>query len=1303
MEYKLQDLIDIEQFQALQDRLNEIYSFPSSIIDNDGNILTVTAWQDVCTKFHRANKECEKECIKSDQYILSHLHEANPAVSYRCPQGLVDNATPIIIDGVHYGNFFTGQFFLEKPDLEFFKDQAEKYGFDEEAYLEAVKKVPIWSKEQLDSYLFFIKGLIEVISSSGLKKLKEIEARQKIDETEERASTIINQMLDGFWIVSGENSQVVDVNPAMCDMLGYTREELLTMSISDVEAIDSPEDIEQRIKQIVRDGTASFQSRHRRKNGTLIDVEVSVRYLPSSDMFFAIHRDITERKQAEKILRESEQRSRSIFEQAPIGMGVIDTLTGRFLQVNPKYCEIVGLTKKEMLNLEFNTITHPEDLGIDIEKMQKLIAGEIRSYDLEKRYIRPDQSIVWAHLTIVAMWEAEDSPKHHLTMVEDITERKRTQEELRDSEERFRSLYENATIGIYRTTPEGKILLANPALVNMLGYASFDELAQRNLEQEGCDPDYKRSEFRQQIERDGVVTGLESAWARKDRSTIFVRESAKAIRDTEGKVIHYEGTVEDITERKQAENSLLESEERLKFSQRVAHVGHWAWDTRENHVTWSDEMKRIFGLDPETFDGDLNQVIAQAIHPDDWEKVNASNASVTTEGKPIPLEYRVIRPDQSVRTVWAEAGEQINDNDGNVIKLSGIVQDITERKQAEDALRESEERLQLFIEHAPASLAMFDREMYYLAVSRRWLIDYHLGDQDIIGKSHYDIFPEISDEWKAVHQHCLEGEVVRAEEDKFVRADGSIQWLTWEVRPWHENEGSIGGIVIFTEDITNRKQAEEALRKAETKYHALVEQIPAIIYTDSAEQPEQTLYISPQLRKLTGYEPEEWIADNDLWLKVMHSDDQERVAAEFSRANQTGKPFSAEYRFITRDEKVIWLQDEAYLIRDDEGKPSYWQGVLTDITARKQADLKIQEHLMRLDALRKIDQAISSSFDLNISLNILLSYAIRLLDVDAATVLQLNPELNMLEYKTGLGFKTDAVKKSSVKLGESYAGKVALYQEMIQVQNLADEADNLFTHGFLRYEDFVSYYGVPLVVKGKVIGVLEAFSRSNIERSSEWFDFFNALAGQAAIAMDNLTLFNKLQKSNIELLMAYDDTIEGWSRAMDLRDEETEGHTRRVTDLTINLAERMGINRSELVHVRRGALLHDIGKLGVPDQILHKPGALTDEEWVIMRQHPIHAYEMLKRIAYLQTAIDIPYCHHEKWDGTGYPRGLKGEQIPISARIFAITDVWDALSNKRPYRPAWPTEKTLEYIRSQSGAHFDPDVVEAFLEIVGKG
>jgi putative two-component system response regulator len=192
----------------------------------------------------------------------------------------------------------------------------------------------------------------------------------------------------------------------------------------------------------------------------------------------------------------------------------------------------------------------------------------------------------------------------------------------------------------------------------------------------------------------------------------------------------------------------------------------------------------------------------------------------------------------------------------------------------------------------------------------------------------------------------------------------------------------------------------------------------------------------------------------------------------------------------------------------------------------------------------------------------------------------------------------------------------------------------------------------------------------------------------------------KLEQANEELVAAYDATILGWSRAMDLRDRETEGHSQRVAEHTVLIARTMGIDEQELVHVRRGALLHDMGKLGIPDSILHKPGKLTPEEWVVMHQHPTLGNNMLKDIEYLHPALDIPYCHHEKWDGTGYPRGLKEEEIPLAARIFAIVDVWDALTSDRPYRDAWSKEDAAAYIREQAGKHFEPRVVEMFFDII---
>jgi putative nucleotidyltransferase with HDIG domain len=242
---------------------------------------------------------------------------------------------------------------------------------------------------------------------------------------------------------------------------------------------------------------------------------------------------------------------------------------------------------------------------------------------------------------------------------------------------------------------------------------------------------------------------------------------------------------------------------------------------------------------------------------------------------------------------------------------------------------------------------------------------------------------------------------------------------------------------------------------------------------------------------------------------------------------------------------------------------------------------------------------------------------------------------------------------------------------------------------------------VPLVAKGHPVGVLEVFHRSPLAADQAWLDYLDTLAGQAAIAIESGRMFHGLLRSNLDLTTAYDSTIVGWSLAMDLRDKETEGHTLRVTEMTISLAEMAGIPKAEIVHVRRGALLHDIGKMGVPDHILLKPDKLTEAEWEIMRMHPVFAHDMLYPIEYLRPALDIPHYHHEKWDGTGYPDGLKGEEIPLPARLFAVVDVWDAITSDRPYRPAWPRQQAIEHVREGVGSHFDPAAADLFLRFLG--
>jgi response regulator RpfG family c-di-GMP phosphodiesterase len=362
---------------------------------------------------------------------------------------------------------------------------------------------------------------------------------------------------------------------------------------------------------------------------------------------------------------------------------------------------------------------------------------------------------------------------------------------------------------------------------------------------------------------------------------------------------------------------------------------------------------------------------------------------------------------------------------------------------------------------------------------------------------------------------------------------------------------------------------------------------------------------------------------------------------------------------------------------------------------------KIKKQLARMSALHNIDIAINSSMDLNITLNILLKHVTTQLKIDAADVLLSNLDTSTYEYTAGCGFNTPEIENNNIWMGRSLYKKVVKERRIIHVTGLTDQEVSPAFMKMWAAEGFLTYFGVPLIAKGKAVGVLEVFHRTQFDPDPEWIDYFDTLAGQAAIAIDNAKNFNDLQRSNIELSVAYDATIQGWSRAMDLRDQETEGHTQRVTEMTISLAETMGISDEQIVQIRRGALLHDIGKLGVPDAILLKPEQLTKEEWIVMRKHPQFAYDMLAPIEYLKPALDIPYCHHEKWDGTGYPRGLKNETIPLAARLFAIVDVWDALRSDRPYRKAWPEEKVIVYIQEQAGKQFDPNVVEKFISKLG--
>jgi PAS domain S-box-containing protein/putative nucleotidyltransferase with HDIG domain len=513
-------------------------------------------------------------------------------------------------------------------------------------------------------------------------------------------------------------------------------------------------------------------------------------------------------------------------------------------------------------------------------------------------------------------------------------------------------------------------------------------------------------------------------------------------------------------------------------------------------------------------------------------------------------------------------------------------------------------------------------------------------------------------------------------------------------------------------DITDRKRAEAAtLAKNEARLSMIenqeaqwlmIENLPVGVVVHAPDT--RVVLTNPEAAQLLGITSDQMLGRDvrePEWDFVR--EDLTRMPPEEFPVNKviaTGQVLKNFVMGIDRDRdgKYQWVLVNAYPEFDNGELLRQVVVMFTDISDIKCADERIRRNLEHLTALVEIGRAINFSFDLNLSLTTLLTHVIVQLGVDAADVLLFNRTARTLEYVAGSGFHTKAMEHARQPLGEGYAGRVAEERNIIHIPDLAQEHDSFLRGILLAGEEFVSYYGVPLIAKGRVVGVLEVFHRTRLERDNEWLDFLKALAAQAAIAIDNVTLFDNLQRSNNELAQAYDATIEGWSRALELRDNETEGHTQRVADLTVRLARLFGLSDAELVQVRWGALLHDIGKMGIPDEILLKHDTLTEAEWAVMKKHTVFAFEMLSPIRYLRSALDIPRAHHEKWDGTGYPLGLKGEQIPLVARIFAVVDVWDALRSDRLYRSSWSVEKVREHLRSLAGTHFDPHVVRVCLD-----
>jgi len=598
---------------------------------------------------------------------------------------------------------------------------------------------------------------------------------------------------------------------------------------------------------------------------------------------------------------------------------------------------------------------------------------------------------------------------------------------------------------------------------------------------------------------------------------------------------------------------------------------------------------------------------------------------------------------------------------------------------------------------SPALLGVLDERGRLLNLNRATERTLGYAPAELIGKNLLELgFAEDQAEFAAALEVLLKPSSTPTVVPLRLRhAAGGEVWLEWSVSFGLEESR----LYCIARDITEERQARLSLERSEARFRSLTQHssdLVSVVDVDGFVR-----YLSGSVERMLGYSSEKGL--DKRVFEYIHPEDVQAAWSLFSSL-LVGESSPATFRFRRFDGSWCWLDAVGTNLLDDPdvnglvinardaGERKSFEAHITALNAR------LERQVQRLTTLHAIDQSIASSLDLGATLTLLLEQTLDQLGVDAAAILLLDFALDELQVHSYRGFRTDLIGRVAVPLGKGLAGRVALER---RARGLDAEGESALERGtFWQAEGFHDYHAAPLLIKGELYGVLEVFHRARLETDSAWLEFLEALAGQAALAVEKSSLLHDLQTTNLELVSAYDATIEGWAKALELRDFETEGHSRRVTTLSLKLGHKLKLSLDDLEHLRRGALLHDIGKMGIPDHILLKKGALSSEEWAVMRKHPTYAFELLFPVGFLRPALDIPYSHHERWDGNGYPRSLAGEQIPRSARIFAVVDVFDALSSDRPYRKGWAQDKVLSHLRQGAGSQFDPLVVAAFLELI---
>jgi len=996
-------------------------------------------------------------------------------------------------------------------------------------------------------------------------------------------------------------------------------------------------------------------------------------------------------------LQQSEEQYRSVVEDSP---GIISRFLpdGTITFVNQEYCRFFEKEYDEVIGTNIKS-TIPEE---DRESVMASIASlspesPIRSIEIKN--IKHDGETRWMRWKDHALFDNKGQVINYQSFGEDITKSKQSEQALHLEQERAQKYLDIAEVMIVALDKDGMITLLNQKGASILGY-KIEELMGKNwintcvLESDQKQTKKKFDEFMSGGE--GLGDHFEQTVITKSGEERIIDWHSTPLWEWEGEKKHRIGSLssgEDSTERKLIGEALIKSEKLYKDAESLEHIGHWDLIYSDEKLAWSEEVFSIFGIENDALPSSL-EALLKHVHPEDREIFREQ----IEKAEDFRSDYRIMMADGSIKYLHEEVLNERNE-DGKIKITRGTVQDNTERRLAEDALRQYEH----IVSSSTDMLALLDKQSIYLAANTAYVEAFNLTHEQLIGKSVTNVFGKkvYNTVIKPHADRCLGGEEVNYQ-DWFDFPAYGRRYMHITYYPYYGEDKKIVGFVVNGRNITERKRAEETIRQEKEKAQKYLD-VAGVIIIALNKKGEITL-INQKGNQILGYQEDELIGVNwfDTCVPERYKKERKQVLMKILAGEAELDLYRNDNLVLTRsgeERTIAWYNT---VLKDEKGHSIGTLSSGEDITERVRAE-------QLLTALNRAAVSMGIAMTQQEIFNVV-SEALKHLDISCFL---LQPD----ETQDKVFIKYLSYESASIKIAEKLVGikqedfsvsidAVDFIKEVVSEKKtfFADKTEQILQQMLpkiskkllaqivktLHVQRSIS---VPLIVEDEVIGI---FSIQSNNLTREDVPAATAFADQLSSAWNKIGLLQDLRKT-------VEGTIHTIAATVEARDPYTAGHQKRVADLAAAIAREMKLTDEQVEGIKMAGVIHDLGKVQIPAEILSKPGKISELEFEIIKTHSQVGFDLLKEIEFPWPIAQMVLQHHEMMDGSGYPQGLKGDEILLEARILAVADVVEAMASHRPYRPAHGIEKALKQIRQNKGTLLDPKVVGACLKVFKQG